>query len=84
MEKKLTAVEWLIESLPQIDWEHPHYGQLVEQAKEMEKWQMLECWEEGQLDRKIEIMPHGGSALILPSDPEEGFDLYYNQTYGNG
>lgn len=88
MENKQTAVEWLIEQINSEEYQKA-FGQtyvsieLVEQAKEMEKWQMLECWEEGQLDRKIELMPHGGSALILPSDPEEGFDLYYNQTYGN-
>lgn len=47
MEKKLTAVEWLIESLPQIDWEHPHYGQLVEQAKEMENEELLDAFKSG-------------------------------------
>jgi hypothetical protein len=45
MDKKQTAVEWLIESLPQIDWEHPHYGQLVQHAKQMEKEQMIEAAE---------------------------------------
>ena len=72
MDKKQTAVEWLIESLPQIDWEHPHYGQLVQHAKQMEKEQMIDAHIEGQ--RVFDKHPH----TQWTTDQAE---LYYNETH---
>ena len=67
MDKKQTAVEWLIESLPQIDWEHPHYGQLVQHAKQMEKEQILDAYGVVEITEQGDIM---------------NAEQYYNETYG--
>lgn len=66
MDKKQTAVEWLIESLPQIDWEHPHYGQLVQHAKQIEKEQILDAYYRG-----------GEDTPLTDKECEE----YYHKTY---
>ena len=38
---KQTAVEWLFEQLPTIDKYDPYYADIITQAKEMEKEQMI-------------------------------------------
>lgn len=35
--KKQTAVEWLVNEMPVIDWADPYWKVKLEQAKEMEK-----------------------------------------------
>ena len=74
--KKQTAVEWLIEKLNQCEPmysgiqsnEHKEYlEKLVQQAKEMEKEQIMEAFKEGNLY-------HGWA---LKHEPEQ----YYNNTY---
>jgi len=42
---KQTAVEWLLEQVPRI--ENIASFNIIEQAKEMEKQQMMQCYEEG-------------------------------------
>jgi hypothetical protein len=37
-----TAVDWLVNELPQVDWSDPYYKLILEEAKEMEKKQKLE------------------------------------------
>jgi hypothetical protein len=67
MENKLTAVEWLIEEIHKnMEFIPVHIQQ---QAKAMEKEQMLKCasfWrgKENDIEKPM-------------------FDLYYNETYGN-
>lgn len=39
MESNLTAVEWLVNEIPSIDWENSYWRNRFEQAKEMEKQQ---------------------------------------------
>ena len=41
---KQTAVEWLFEKLPTIDKYDPYYANIITQAKEMEKEQIIEAW----------------------------------------
>ena len=74
--KKQTAVEWLIEKLNQCEPmysgiqsnEHKEYlEKLVQQAKEMEKEQIIDAFKEGNLY-------HGWA---LKHEPEQ----YYNKTY---
>lgn len=40
---KQTAVEWLIEKLPTIDKYDPYYANIITQAKEMEKQQIIDA-----------------------------------------
>jgi predicted secreted protein len=61
---KQTAVEWLADNLD-IVWEEKTID-LVEQAKEMEKEQIIDAWNDGYREF------YDGS-----STPEE----YYNQTF---
>ena len=35
----MTAVEWLVEEMPVIDWQDPYWKIKLEQAKKMEKEQ---------------------------------------------
>jgi hypothetical protein len=42
-----TAVEWLFEKLPTIDKYDPYYADIIKQAKEMEKEQIMNAHEEG-------------------------------------
>ena len=64
---KQTAVEWLIE---QIKKEHPFWTDIFEQAKEMEKQQIME-------------FAYSAVRKILDEDRENPFNLeqYYNETY---
>jgi len=66
MEKELTAVEWLIEQLPE-DYISALPFEFVEKAKEMEKQQIIEAWECGS---------------ILDFSLDTNSLQYYNKTYG--
>ena len=70
MEKKQTAVEWLIEKIHK-DLIHKSMGQIYGQAKQMEKEQIVdaytECW-----------MNDGGNGFHKVKEAES----YYNETYG--
>jgi hypothetical protein len=46
MEKQQTAIDWLVENLYYI-LKTEHYD-IIEQAKEMEKEQIIDAWEDGQ------------------------------------
>jgi endo-alpha-1,4-polygalactosaminidase (GH114 family) len=39
---KKTAVEWLVNEIPVIDWTDPYWKVKLEQAKEMEKKEKIE------------------------------------------
>lgn len=41
---KQTAIEWLIEQLPAIDKYDPYYEYIIEQAKAMEKEQIISVY----------------------------------------
>ena len=42
----MTAVEFLVKGLPMVYWEDPYYSDLLEQAKEMEKQQIIDAYGE--------------------------------------
>jgi hypothetical protein len=69
--KQQTAVEWLFQEL----WETPQdkfrWHTILEQAKEMEKEQIMHAYGQGAADEAGEI-------LDATKDSEE----YYNETYG--
>jgi hypothetical protein len=70
MEKKQTAVEWL-------EYRYKHNINLMEgdfvQAKQMEKGQIEEAWDEGQ---ECEYQYHINAA------PKYNSNTYYNESYG--
>jgi hypothetical protein len=46
--KKQTAVEWLMDRLPTIDKNDPYYEDIIQQAKAMEKEQILSAFDSGE------------------------------------
>lgn len=42
-----TAVEWLVNEMPVIDWQDPYWKIKLEKAKEMEKEQIENAFENG-------------------------------------
>lgn len=66
MNKQQTAVEFLVELLPQIDWDDPYYRGILQEAKDMEKEQQFRFFIAGQLS-----MEEGG----------KDFEQYYTETY---
>lgn len=79
--KKQTAVEWLIQEIITYNKNgyefHPKYEEnIIQQAKEMEKQQIIDAYEQGEEDGYWH--------------PENGYDKkfeskeqYYNETYDN-
>ena len=46
--KQLTAVEWIVEQLaPSVSLQQKYIDELLEQAKEMEKEQIIDAWING-------------------------------------
>ena len=69
--KQETAVEWLEKEFNKLEATVGVYGimySLIEQAKEMEKQQIIEAYKQGQYD----------GDTIRDTDAEQ----YYNETYG--
>ncbi len=81
MEKKQNAVEWLEEQIKDIFYVAEasemtkKFKSVYEQAKQMEKEQMIDAHIEGQ--RVFDKHPH----TQWTNDQAE---QYYNETYGNG
>lgn len=79
METKQTAVEWLFDKITQnkdIRWRGTQYLELFEQAKAMEKEQMIQFaddWKEDCLTGTYD-----GDTCELKSSEQ-----YYKETYGN-
>jgi hypothetical protein len=53
--KKQTAVEWLFEKLPTIDKYDPYYADIFQQAKAMEKEQIIDAYKIGY-DEGLQII----------------------------
>jgi hypothetical protein len=66
MENKQTAVEWLVEQLPLIQQEG--LRDIIEQAKEMEKQQIIDSNEDASTNELGEFLTG---------------EQYYNKEYGN-
>jgi len=71
MNDRQTAVEWLIEDLTRLGHNFKLYSKEIQQAKEMEKEQIVdayvECWKAN--------MPDGYEC-------KKSAEQYYNETYG--
>lgn len=69
-----TAVEWLLTYLPQIDYGNdPYYKEIIDQAKEMEKEQIIEAFAKGS-DEESDY--HGFQFIT-----EDKAIQYYNETF---
>jgi hypothetical protein len=68
---KETAVEWLVEELKGV-YESDYLNKLIEQAKAMEKEQIVKAFDEGQ---EYEYQYHINSA------PKFDSETYYKETY---
>ena len=72
MDKQQTAVEWIQQQIRTKGITHNlSIGEILDQAKEMEKEQIIEAYQQGITDE------HGDTITFAT----EGED-YYNQTYG--
>jgi hypothetical protein len=70
--RQQTAVEFLVELLPQIDWDDPYYRGILQEAKQMEKEQLVKAWDDGDY------------AYFYSKETGRDFDngeQYYNETY---
>ena len=66
---KQTAVDWLVSELPTVDWDDPYYKDKLEQAKQMEKQQIMKA-----------VYDSMGTNF----DPNMGrAELYYNETFNS-
>jgi hypothetical protein len=79
MENKQTAVEWFADKIdyliPFVSDEHAKYfNSLIEQAKEMEKQQIIEAYQKGVIDGYGDSLDFSNC-----SDAEN----YYKQKYGD-
>lgn len=72
MEKKQTAVEWLVDKLMKGEFINSP-NELIEQAKEMEKEQIINAYDEG-----YDVRDDMGSLSTNPTGED-----YYNETYNN-
>ena len=74
---KQTAVEWLIEELDNnLDIKHSwRTKQYIEQAKQMEKEQIINAYDEGD--------NNGADRIYYHSDRDDkSAEQYYNENYG--
>jgi len=72
---KQTAVEWLIDQLtPSISLQQKHIDELKNQAKEMEKQQIISAFNNGEFFAIDYYHPNSSSV--------DGSETYYNETYG--
>jgi hypothetical protein len=75
---KQTAVEWLLSYLPQIDYVNdPYYKDIIKEAKEMEKKQIIDALRQG-VNIELGINEFKENYLTYT----QNFDRYYNLKYG--
>jgi hypothetical protein len=68
-----TAVEWLVEELKGV-YESDYLNKLVEQAKEMEKEQIKNAYDEGDNNGAYRIYYHSNR-------DDKSAEQYYNETF---
>jgi hypothetical protein len=66
-EMKQTAIDWLVNEIPAVDWDDPYYKAKLEEAKEMEKNQIMKAVYDGM---GTNFDPNMGRA-----------ELYYEETF---
>ncbi len=82
MVTKQTAVEWLTEQLkPSITLQTKYIDEYVEQAKQMDKEQKQEFYNEGKDFSSYTYDEQYGGVEYWDREPM-GFEEYYNEQYG--
>lgn len=83
MKKQQTAVEWFASEIRNHN-ELPsrHFEELLEQAKEIEKEQIINAFGEGNSKAKFEFKILNGRILRFESDMPFDGEQYYNEAYG--
>jgi len=74
MENKQTAVEWVFDKIIRC-YEEEEWSRLIEQAKEMEKEQIIDAWNDGY-EKGLRVREE---KIINPVFDAE---TYYDDTYG--
>jgi hypothetical protein len=72
MKTKQTAVEWLLQQVNRKGWGNYMIDipkEIIEQAKQMEKQQVVNAWKDAEGYNDTDATKHG--------------EKYYNETYGN-
>ncbi len=81
-----TAVDWLVNELPQIDWSDPYWKLILEETKIMEKEQILEAASNESIFKIVEYwLTEEKSNLSLFEwrlKIKTHAERYYNETYG--
>ena len=82
---KQTAVEWLANELKNSSgMPYEHFEKIINQAKEMEKEQIIEAYHEGQLCIldffEKRLVPMGFESTSYKEDKEDANE-YYKQTF---
>ena len=77
MPETKTAVEWLLNAIETKNGEEfsSYYSEFIQQAKEMEKEQIIDAYEQGFDDA-------WGDARYDEMPTYAGPEQYYNETYG--
>lgn len=66
----MTAVEWLVDHLKEYGFDFSHHEREIEQAKEMEKQQIIDAFIVG-----MKFIP------VDPNKYDQDAEQYYNDTY---
>jgi hypothetical protein len=74
---KQTAVEWLVNEIPSIDWENSYWKSRFEQAKELEKQQIIDARQDGYESTYAE---YGETPKCYLDGSNE---QYYNENFKN-
>ena len=72
-----TAVEYIIDKMQNAQWEYTSWTErkeIIEQAKEMEKEQIIDAYDLGSLSE----MQYPNPKTVI-----ENGEQYYNETYGS-
>jgi hypothetical protein len=70
---KQSAVEWLVNEIPSIDWENSYWRNRFYQAKEMEKQQIMESYKDSTSQFSVD------ARIDYPKSSEQ----YYNEQFKN-
>ncbi len=79
-DKQQTAVEWLVEKMLNQDWYTYKSLEFIEQAKEMEKEQTMDAFNQGYRDGEVDA----SNPTNMSKDVSEfsNAENYYKLTYG--
>ncbi len=77
IEKKNTAIDWLIEQTRTPDWHLLKRGEILEIAKEIEKQQIKDAFNQGYREGETDLFERAKEDIKEYSDAT----IYFNQTF---